>query len=105
MRNRITELTVACLAFGRGLLGAADDPSAAARASLERIEALRKDRPGDGLLAFYEAVSRVSLGERAAAFDLLRSLKGRKLGLIPVRDTGFDVVWDDPAFAEIRNDL
>jgi hypothetical protein len=45
------------------------------------------------------------LGERDAALELLRSLKGRKLGLIPVRDAGFDSVWDDPEFQKIRNVL
>lgn len=83
----------------------ADDQSAAARASLERIQALRKDRPGDGLLVFYESLTRLRLGEREAAFDLLRSLKGRKLGLIPVRDNAFDGVWNDPQFQAIRNEL
>jgi len=80
---------------------APDDPSAAARAGLERIQALRKERPGDGVLVFYEAMMHVALGERAAALELLRSLKGRKLGLIPLRDAGFDSVWDDAEFQEI----
>jgi hypothetical protein len=95
------------LAVGIGSLAAwaqsaPDDPSVAARASLERIQALRKERPGDGVLVFYQALVHVSLGERDAAFELLRSLKGRKLGLIPVRDAGFDSVWDDPEFQKIR---
>ena len=54
---------------------------------------------------FYPALVHVSLGERDAALELLRSLKGRKLGLIPVRDAGFDSVWDDPEFQEIRKRL
>ena len=98
------------LAVGIGPLAvwaqsAPDDPSVAARASLERIQALRKARPGDGVLVFYQALVHVSLGERDAALELLRSLKGRKLGLIPVRDVGFDSVWDDPEFQKIREVL
>ena len=98
------------LAVGIGPLAvwaqsAPDDPSVAARASLERIQALRKARPGDGVLVFYQALVHVSLGERDAALELLRSLKGRKLGLIPVRDVGFDSVWDDPEFQKIREAL
>jgi hypothetical protein len=98
------------LAVGIGSLAAwaqsaPDDPSVAARASLERIQALRKERPGDGVLVFYQALVHVSLGERDAALELLRSLKGRKLGLIPVRDVGFDSVWDDPEFQKIREAL
>lgn len=85
---------------------AADDAAAAAaRASLERIQALRKERPGDGVLVFYQAITHLTLGERDAAFDLLRTLKDRKLGLIPVRDGGFDAVWDDPKFQAIRKEL
>jgi sugar lactone lactonase YvrE len=98
------------LAVGIGSLAAwaqsaPDDPSVAARASLERIQALRKERPGDGVLVFYQALVHVSLGERDAALELLRSLKGRKLGLIPVRDVGFDSVWDDQEFQKIRKAL
>lgn len=66
--------------------------TAAARASLERIQALRKERPGDAVLVFFQAMTHANLGEREAAFDLLRSLKGRKLGLIPSRGLGFDAV-------------
>jgi hypothetical protein len=84
---------------------APDDPSVAARASLERIQALRTERPGDGVLMFYQALLHVSLGERNAALELLRSLKGRKLGLIPVRGAGFDSIWDDPEFQKIRKAL
>ena len=84
---------------------AADEAKAAARASLERIQALRKERPDDGVLVFYEALLRTGLGDRDAAFTLLRSLKGRKLGLIPARDTGFDAVWNDPQFQAIRKEL
>jgi len=85
---------------------AADDPAtAAARASLERIQALRKERPGDAVLVFFQAFTHMNLGEREAAFELLRSLKGRKLGLIPVRGFGFDSAWNDPEFQKIRKEL
>jgi streptogramin lyase len=79
--------------------------TAAARASLERIQALRKERPGDAVLVFFQAVTHVNLGEREAAFYLLRSLKGRKLGLIPSRGLGFDSVWDDPEFQKLCREL
>src|SRR3954452_22621393 len=86
-------------------LSAEDDARAATKASLERIQAMRKERPGDGILVFYQAVVHLSLGERDDAFTLLRTLKGRKLGLIPARDSGFDTVWDDPQFQKIRDEL
>jgi hypothetical protein len=104
---RLIRLTVACALLACALTtgDAADDAAAAARAGLERIQALRKERPGDGLLVFYEALFHLDLGERDAAFQLLRSLKGRKLGLVPVRGVGFDAVWDDPEFQELRKVL
>lgn len=105
LRSLFFWLAIACLASGLRLADAADDASSAARASFERIQTLRKERPDDGLLVFYEALTRINLGERDAAFDLLRSLKGRKLGLIPVRDLGFDAVWDDQKFQVIRKEL
>jgi sugar lactone lactonase YvrE len=104
---RLIRLTIVCALLGFALTpaNAADDAAAAARASLARIQTLRKERPGDGVLVFYQAVVQIDLGERKAAFELLRSLKGRKLGLIPVRDIGFDAVWDDAEFQAIRKEL
>ena len=84
---------------------AADDPRSTTRTRLERIQPLRKERPGDGVLVLYEAITRIELGEREAAFALLRSLQRRKLGLVPVRDAGFEAVWDDPEFQKIREKL
>ena len=85
--------------------GPADDVKSAARAQLERIQSLRKRRPNDAVLIFYEAITRIELGDRDAAFALLRSLQGRKLGLVPVRDAGFEAVWNDPEFRKIREKL
>ncbi|HEY4281584.1 MAG TPA: SMP-30/gluconolactonase/LRE family protein [Chthoniobacterales bacterium] len=106
-RSQLVAGAIICVLFGIGWtdVGAADDPSAQARATLERIQALRKERPNDGVLIFYEAFIRAGLGERESAFDLLRGLKGRKLGLVPYRDGGFDAVWDDPKFQAVRKEL
>jgi sugar lactone lactonase YvrE len=101
----IVTIVCALLACALTSAEAADDAAAAARATLARIQALRKERPGDGVLVFYQALVHVSLGERDAAFELLRSLNGRKLGLIPVRDAGFDALWNDPEFQTIRKEL
>ncbi len=87
---------------------AASAPSAAslaARASLERIKALRAQRPGDGLLACYQAVAHVALGEREAALAELRSLFGRRLGIVPAAGTGFDSLWADAEFQGVRERL
>lgn len=77
----------------------------ARRASLERIRALRAERPGDGLLVYYQALTHVGLGEREAALAELRSLFGRRLGLIPVSGIGFEPLWNDPDFRAARERL
>jgi hypothetical protein len=93
------------LTMGAYCAAAEEDPKAAVRASLERIQALRKERPGDAVLVLFQAMTHLNLGERDAAFELLRNLKGRKLGLIPARGLGFDSVWEDPEFQKIRREL
>ena len=64
-----------------------------------------KERPGDGVLVFYEAIMRIELGDRDAAFALLRSLQERKLGLVPVRDSVFEAVWNKAEFQKFREKL
>ena len=87
---------------------AASSPSAAevaARAGLERIRALRVQRPGDGLLAYYQAIAHVALGERDAGLAELRSLLGRHLGIVPAPGTGLDPLWGDAEFQAVRERL
>lgn len=86
-------------------VGAQEDMNAALRASLARIEEMRKERPRDGVLVLFHALTYVRLGEREKAFELLRTLKGRKLGIIPSRDVGLETIWDDSELQEIRNEL
>lgn len=107
-RRRLTWLAVISFSVAAASIigyAAEDDAKAAARASLERIQAARKERPGDGVLVFFQAFVHVSLGEREAAIEQLRSLKGRRLGLIPLREIGFEAIWDDPEFQAIRKEL
>ena len=106
----ITRLRVAMTKWYKDRYGVALDADSEVIATIGAKEgiahlALAVLQPGDGVLVFYEALLRTGLGERDAAFALLRSLKGRKLGLIPARDTGFDAVWKDPQFQAIRKEL
>ncbi|MEP7302466.1 MAG: hypothetical protein ABI699_13160 [Caldimonas sp.] len=84
---------------------AASAPGAAGRASLERIRALRSQRPGDGLLAYYQAIVHAGLGERDAALAELKSLVGRRLGIVPAAGVGLDPLWADPEFQALRSRL
>jgi len=100
-------LLLACVVATPNFCSAApaDDSKSVTRARLERIQSLRKERPNDSVLIFYEAITRIDLGDRDAAFALLRRLQGWKLGLVPVRDAGFEGVWNDSEFQKIREKL
>ena len=69
------------------------------------MRALRAERPGDGLLVYYQAVVHAMLGERDAALAELKTLVGRRLGIVPARGTGFDALWSDPEFQALRDRL
>jgi sugar lactone lactonase YvrE len=77
----------------------------ALKAQLARIETLRGERPGDGLLVYYQALTHAQLGEREASLAALRALVGRRLGLLPTRGSGFDALWDDAEFQAVRAQL
>ncbi|MBL8508437.1 MAG: hypothetical protein JNM11_08200, partial [Chitinimonas sp.] len=89
--SRLWICSLLFLAFGVPVQ-AEDDPQAALKARLARVQALRAERPGDGLLAYYQAMTHASLGDKAAALAELRALKGRKLGLVPSPGLGFDAL-------------
>ncbi|HEX6705721.1 MAG TPA: hypothetical protein VF169_13235 [Albitalea sp.] len=94
-------LAAVLLAFA-ALAGAAeDDPQAAARAGLERLKALREARPGDGALVYFEALMHARLGDGPSAVAALRSLVGRRLGIVPVPSIGFEAIADDPDFRAV----
>lgn len=79
-----------------------DEAAAAARAGLERIKALRAERPGDASLVYYQALLHARMKDADGAAEALRSLHGRRLDVIPVAQIGFEAVWDAPAFRAAR---
>lgn len=80
-------------------------PGPQAEAQLARIRALQQQRPGDGLLVHYEAMTQAQAGDRAGAVATLRRLLGRRLGLVPLADMGFDTLQDEPGFREVQAQL
>ena len=79
--------------------------AAAAPTRLQRIEALRAQRPNDGLLVYYQALALIEAGRRDEGYALLRSLVGRGLGIVPAQGIGFEPVWDDTEFQGVRRQL
>ncbi|NRF68426.1 hypothetical protein HLB44_15635 [Aquincola sp. S2] len=95
----------ACLVAGAAAQPVADDPQAPLRAQLARIEALRTQRPGDGVLVYYQAMTLARLDRRNDALAALRSLTGRRLGIVPTAGMGFDALWQDAEFSALREQL
>lgn len=86
----------------------AAEPSAAQQQmqqQLQRIRDLRVQRPGDGLLVYYEAATQASMGQADAAVATLKQLSGRRLGLLPAKAEGFEPIWDHADFQAIRVSL
>jgi hypothetical protein len=118
MKHLLPRLALAvCSAFG-GAAMAADTAAAAAsqpvseaaeatplQRQLQRIQALRAQRPGDGLLVYYEALTHAAMGQAEPAVAALRQLEGRRLGLVPSRSAGFDLLWEHPDFQAVRRRL
>lgn len=63
------------------------------------------ERPGDGLLVYYEAMTLASMGQVEPTVTVLKQLVGRRLGLVPPKDAGFDLVWEHPDFQAVRRRL
>ena len=94
-------LTALLVVFAAGTAAQAPDPALAAR--LERLRALRLERPADGLLAYYQALTHAALGQHDAALAELRALRGRRLGIVP--QGGFEAMQGSPDFRAVRAQL
>jgi sugar lactone lactonase YvrE len=104
--SRLRVFPLLCLLAGLAApVLATDEPANPLQQQLGRIQALRTERPGDGLLVYYEALTQVQLGDRAAALKALGALEGRRLGIVPTRGIGFDPIWSDPEFQALRQRL
>lgn len=78
------------------------DPLAA---QLQRLKALQRERPGDGLLLYYEAMTLAQARRGDEALAVLQQLEGRRLGLVPPADAGFEALWPDAGFQALRQRL
>jgi sugar lactone lactonase YvrE len=79
--------------------------AAPALCQIRRSEAIREriqTRPDDPTLYYYLAIAEFAEGDRAAGLEALEQVARIGHGFLPVRDMGFDGVWDDPAFQKVR---
>ena len=66
------------------------------------IEAALKQQPNDATLYFYLARFQAEAGNRSASIAALEKVLELGDGFLPARELGFEKVWDDPKFQEVR---
>jgi hypothetical protein len=78
---------------------------AAARRTIEAIEGLLKQRPGDANLYFYLARFKADVGDKPGAVAALEKVHELGEGYLPTREFGFAAIWDHPPFQAARAKL
>src|SRR5258706_8394071 len=73
-----------------------------ARRTIAAIEEALKQRPDDPTLHFFLARSRAELGDAPATVAALQKVEALGDGFMPARQLGFEKVWGDPKFQEMR---
>lgn len=97
MKTRIAALAlIACT-----LPALAQQDEAAARRGVEAVTKLIAQRPDDPTLYFYLARFQARAGDAKACTAALEKVLELGDGLLPVRDFGFERVWDDPGFQAV----
>jgi SMP-30/Gluconolactonase/LRE-like region len=76
-----------------------------ARRAIAAIDDALKQRPADPALYFYLARFQAELGDASASAAALEKVDALGDGFLPARHLGFDKVWDDPKFQEVRAHL
>lgn len=70
--------------------------------TLAIIQAKLKERPNDATLYFYLARVQAALGDAKASTAALEKAGELGDGFLPAKELGFEKVWDDAGFQEVR---
>ena len=73
-----------------------------ARRTIAGIEEALKQRPDDATLYFFLARFQAQLGDARASVTALEKAGELGDGFLPARELGFEKVWDDAKFQEVR---
>lgn len=84
------------------LPAAAQQDEAAARRGIEAVTKLIAQRPDDPTLYFYLARFQARAGDAKASTAALEKVLELGDGMLPVREFGFDNVWNDADFQAVR---
>jgi SMP-30/Gluconolactonase/LRE-like region len=95
-----TLLAVFFLALLSPALAQQDD--AGVRRSIAAVQETLKQRPNDAVLHFFLARFQAELGDARAATAELEKVAELGDGFLPARNLGFEKVWDDAKFQEVR---
>jgi hypothetical protein len=98
MKTRASAL--ALLAFA--LPATAQQEAAAAKRGAEAVTRLISQRPEDPTLYFYLARFQAQAGDAKASTQSLEKVLELGEGLLPVREFGFENVWEDRGFQAVR---
>jgi hypothetical protein len=99
---RVPALLVLALGLALAPGAPAQQDVEGARRSIATVEALLKERPNDATLYFYLARSNAEAGNRGASLAALEKALELGEGFLPARELGFEKVWGDPKFQELR---
>jgi SMP-30/Gluconolactonase/LRE-like region len=83
----------------------AQQDEAGARRAIAAVQETLKQRPNDPTLHFFHARFQAELGDAPAATAALEKVAELGDGFLPARNLGFEKVWDDATFQEVRSRL
>lgn len=92
----------AALLAGAACVALAQQDVENAKRTVAALEELLKQRPNDPTLYFYLSRFQAEAGDTRASVAALGKVHELGSGFLPVRDMGFDKVWSDPRFQEMR---
>ena len=101
MRTAVACLLLALSPPAFAQLGA-ENARRAIAAIEDAIEDAIKQRPDDPSLHFFLARSQAELGDAGATVAALERVAELGDGFLPVRSLGFDKVWNEPKFQQVR---
>ena len=98
-----TALVFIALAFAVSLPAFPQQPDAEnTRRPIAAIEEALKQRPDDPTLYFFLARFQAELGDARASVAALEKVEALGDGFLPARQLGFEKVWGEPKFQEVR---
>jgi hypothetical protein len=84
-------------------LAHSQEPASPPPKMTEVLQQRLKDRPNDPTLYYYLAVYQAVDGNRAESIAALEQVLKLGRGFLPSRGIGFDALWDDPGFQDVRS--